>query len=95
MNPCPCGNATDPEKLCACSPSNIIRYQRKISGPILDRIDIHIEVPRMKFDKLASEKMGESSVLIRKRVIAAGKASKPDSKIWTASSPTLKCRASR
>jgi magnesium chelatase family protein len=71
MNPCPCGNATDPEKLCACSPSNIIRYQRKISGPILDRIDIHIEVPRMKFDKLASEKMGESSASIRERVIAA------------------------
>lgn len=71
MNPCPCGNATDPEKLCACSPSNIIRYQRKISGPILDRIDIHIEVPRMKFDKLASEKLGESSTSIRQRVIAA------------------------
>jgi len=71
MNPCPCGNATDPEKLCACSPSNIIRYQRKISGPILDRIDIHIEVPRLKFDKLASEKMGESSASIRQRVIAA------------------------
>ncbi len=71
MNPCPCGNATDPEKLCGCSPSGIIRYQRKISGPILDRIDIHIEVPRMKFDKLASEKMGESSASIRQRVIAA------------------------
>lgn len=71
MNPCPCGNATDPEKLCACSPSNIIRYQRKISGPILDRIDIHIEVPRLKFDKLSSEKMGESSDSIRQRVIAA------------------------
>ncbi|HUD08790.1 MAG TPA: YifB family Mg chelatase-like AAA ATPase [Candidatus Saccharimonadales bacterium] len=71
MNPCPCGNATDPEKLCSCSPSSIIRYQRKISGPILDRIDIHIEVPRMKFDKLASEKLGESSESIRKRVTAA------------------------
>ena len=73
MNPCPCGNATDPEKLCSCSPSSIIRYQRKISGPILDRIDIHIEVPRMKFDKLASEKLGESSASIRERVIAARK----------------------
>lgn len=71
MNPCPCGNATDPEKLCSCSPSSIIRYQRKISGPILDRIDIHIEVPRMKFEKLASEKTGESSASIRERVIAA------------------------
>ena len=71
MNPCPCGNATDPEKLCSCSPSAIIKYQRKISGPILDRIDIHIEVPRMKFEKLASEKLGESSQSIRERVIAA------------------------
>jgi len=71
MNPCPCGNATDPEKLCSCSPSSIIRYQRKISGRILDRIDIHIEVPRMKFEKLSSEKMGESSASIRERVIAA------------------------
>lgn len=71
MNPCPCGNATDPEKLCSCSPANIIRYQRKISGPILDRIDIHVEVPRMKFDKLSSEKMGESSASIRERVIGA------------------------
>jgi magnesium chelatase family protein len=71
MNPCPCGNATDPEKLCSCSPSSIIRYQRKISGPILDRIDIHIEVPRMKFDKLASVELGESSASIRERVTAA------------------------
>ena len=71
MNPCPCGNATDPEKLCSCSPSSIIKYQRKISGPILDRIDIHIEVPRMKFEKLTSEKAGESSESIRNRVILA------------------------
>lgn len=73
MNPCPCGNATDPEKLCSCSPSSITRYQRKISGPILDRIDIHIEVPRMKFEKIASEKIGESSASIRERVINARK----------------------
>ena len=71
MNPCPCGNATDPEKLCGCSPASIIKYQRKISGPILDRIDIHIEVPRMKFEKLSSEKIGESSNSIRQRVTAA------------------------
>lgn len=68
MNPCPCGNATDPEKLCSCSPSQIINYQRKISGPILDRIDLQIEVPRLKFDKLQEEYSGESSVEIRKRI---------------------------
>lgn len=68
MNPCPCGNATDPEKTCSCSPANIIRYQSKISGPILDRIDLHIEVPRLKFEKLAENKPQENSEQIRKRV---------------------------
>lgn len=68
MNPCPCGNATDPERACSCSPASIIRYQRKISGPILDRIDLHVEVPRIKFEKLAQDSSGESSPVIRKRV---------------------------
>jgi len=73
MNPCPCGNATDPEKLCSCSPSQIIKYQRKISGPILDRIDLHVEVPRLKFEKLGDENQGEKSEAIRKRVEDARK----------------------
>ncbi|MFZ2193569.1 MAG: YifB family Mg chelatase-like AAA ATPase [Candidatus Moraniibacteriota bacterium] len=68
MNPCPCGNATDPEKNCSCSPANIIRYQSKISGPILDRIDLHIEVPRLQFEKLAEEVQPENSKSIQKRV---------------------------
>ena len=68
MNPCPCGNATDPEKACSCSPASIIKYQRKISGPILDRIDLHIEVPRIKFEKLAENFQSESSLDIRRRV---------------------------
>jgi magnesium chelatase family protein len=68
MNPCPCGNATDPEKACSCSPAQIIKYQRKISGPILDRIDLHIEVPRVKFEKLAEDYSGEPSFAIRERV---------------------------
>lgn len=68
MNPCPCGNATDPEKICSCSPSQIIRYQRKISGPILDRIDLHVEVPRLKFEKLEERSSGEQSAQIRERV---------------------------
>jgi magnesium chelatase family protein len=67
-NPCPCGNATDPERLCSCTPAQIIKYQRKISGPILDRIDLHVEVPRLPFQKLEEEKNGESSADIRKRV---------------------------
>ncbi len=68
MNPCPCGNATDPEKVCSCSPASVIRYQAKISGPILDRIDLHIEVPRLKFEKLVEEKQAEESNIIQKRV---------------------------
>jgi magnesium chelatase family protein len=68
MNPCPCGNATDPERACSCSPANIIKYQRKISGPILDRIDLYIEVPRIKFEKFNEDKTNESSASIRERV---------------------------
>ena len=68
MNPCPCGNATDPEKACSCSPAGIIKYQRKISGPILDRIDLHVEVPRIKFEKLSESFQSEDSKAIRERV---------------------------
>ncbi len=73
MNPCPCGNATDPEKQCVCTPSQISRYKRKLSGPIMDRIDLHIEVPRLKFEKLSSESVGEKSADVRKRVEAGRK----------------------
>ncbi len=68
MNPCYCGNATDPEKMCICTPAQIVRYQQKISGPILDRIDLHIEVPRLSFDKLEEKNKGERSLDIRNRV---------------------------
>lgn len=71
MNPCPCGNATDPEKACSCGPASIIKYQRKISGPILDRIDLHVEVPRIKFEKLNEDAHSESSAVVRARVQAA------------------------
>ncbi|MEK7627415.1 MAG: YifB family Mg chelatase-like AAA ATPase [Patescibacteria group bacterium] len=67
-NPCPCGNYNDHQKECYCSPSIVSKYQRKISGPLMDRIDIHIEVPRIKYEKLTSEQMAESSLEIRKRV---------------------------
>ncbi len=68
MNPCPCGYATHPTKPCTCSANQIRRYQHKISGPLLDRIDIHVEVPQLKYEKLASEKVAEESNSIRKRV---------------------------
>ncbi len=68
MNPCPCGNSSDPEKTCTCSPAAIIKYQQRISGPILDRIDLHVEVPRVKFEKLVQNEDGESSHDIRAKV---------------------------
>ena len=71
QNPCPCGYLSDPEKHCICTPTQIIRYQKKVSGPILDRIDIHIEVPRIKYDKLASDKVAEESAKVKIRVESA------------------------
>ncbi len=73
MNPCPCGKLGDSQQICTCLPSQISKYQRKISGPLLDRIDLHIEVPRLAHDKLSSEKVAESSDLIRQRVSQARK----------------------
>lgn len=66
-NPCPCGFWNDPEKECLCTASQILRYRKRISGPLLDRIDMHIEVPRLKYEKLASEKVAEESKKIRSR----------------------------
>lgn len=71
QNPCPCGFSTDPEKRCSCSQMEIARYQKKISGPLLDRIDLHVEVPRLEFDKLSGIEQGETSLSIRTRVEAA------------------------
>jgi magnesium chelatase family protein len=68
MNPCPCGFAGDPVKPCSCSPQAITRYQKRISGPLLDRIDIHLEVPRIEYEKLADRRQGEASAAVRGRV---------------------------
>lgn len=67
-NPCPCGYYGDPNKQCTCTPKAIKRYLSKISGPLLDRIDIHVEVPPVQFDNLASKEKGENSKEIQKRV---------------------------
>jgi magnesium chelatase family protein len=68
MNPCPCGFFGDPVKECTCSLSMVSRYQKRISGPLLDRIDIHVEVPRVEYDKLTSDRLGEPSANVRARV---------------------------
>lgn len=71
MNPCPCGWYGDPEHECTCSMAMISRYQKRLSGPLLDRIDIHVEVPRVDFEKLSDRHRGEPSAVIRERVEAA------------------------
>lgn len=71
MNPCPCGYYGDPVKACTCSSSTITRYQKRLSGPLLDRIDIHVEVPRVDYEKLSDERLGEPSADVRERVEAA------------------------
>ncbi|GAB4335787.1 MAG: YifB family Mg chelatase-like AAA ATPase [Calditrichia bacterium] len=71
MNPCPCGYYTDPGKKCTCTSQQIQKYLAKISGPLLDRIDIQIEVPAVKYRDLSSKSSGERSEIIRSRVQAA------------------------
>lgn len=71
MNPCPCGFHNDPEKHCSCSAAQISRYKKKISGPIVDRIDLHTDVPRLKYEKLAEGPVAEESIKVRSRVEAA------------------------
>ena len=73
MNPCPCGYFGDPQKECLCSPGEIIRYRKKISGPLLDRIDIIIEVPRLTFEEINNKKPSETSALIKEKIIATYK----------------------
>ncbi|MDZ4159588.1 MAG: YifB family Mg chelatase-like AAA ATPase [Anaerolineaceae bacterium] len=71
MNPCPCGYYGDPIKPCTCSMGVVMKYQKRISGPLLDRIDIHVEVPRVAYEKLSEDRYGEPSAAVRQRVEAA------------------------
>jgi magnesium chelatase family protein len=68
MNPCPCGYFGDPRRACSCAASAVSRYQKRISGPLLDRIDIHLEVPRIPHEQLADRRPGEPSAAVRARV---------------------------
>jgi magnesium chelatase family protein len=71
MNPCPCGYFNHPEKECICAPGVVQKYLSKISGPLLDRIDLHVEVTPVNFNELASERLSEKSMDIRARVTNA------------------------
>ena len=71
MNPCPCGFLGHPTRACRCTPDQVSRYQAKLSGPLLDRIDLHVEVPALPPDNLFTQQPGEPSASVRERVIAA------------------------
>jgi len=73
MNPCPCGHFGDTKRECRCNPLQIQRYRNRISGPLLDRIDIHVEVPAVRYEELSSLEKGEPSEAVRGRVIQARK----------------------
>ena len=68
MNPCPCGYSTDPRRECRCTPGQIQKYMAKISGPLLDRIDLHVEVPALSYNELISPKSSEASSEVSLRV---------------------------
>ena len=71
MNPCPCGHYTDPKHVCRCSPSQITSYRNRISGPLMDRIDIHVDVPPVNFTDMRPRRAGEGSDAVRERVVSA------------------------
>ena len=89
MNPCPCGYLNDPNQECVCSPAQVQRYLAKISGPLMDRIDLHVEVAPVAFDKLTATTPSESSVSIRRRVVDA----REKQARRFASTPSVHCNA--
>ena len=96
--PCPCGWYGDSQKPCTCAPAMVTKYQKRISGPLLDRIDIHIEVPRVDYEKLSGNKLSESSKSIRARVQAArniqqARFTNADSRLSKTESSNIICNA--
>jgi magnesium chelatase family protein len=71
MNPCPCGHLNDPKRECVCAPAHVQRYLSRLSGPLMDRIDLHVEVAPVPFEELDAPRQGEASARVRERVIAA------------------------
>jgi magnesium chelatase family protein len=71
MNPCPCGYFGDTQRACSCSPQAVQRYLARVSGPLLDRIDLHVEVPAVRYRELSDGRLGEASEAVRERVARA------------------------
>lgn len=94
MNPCPCGFLTDTRKECRCTPHEVKRYANKLSGPLLDRIDLHVEVPAVPYEKLAEGQKGERSADMAKRIAAVRDAQKKRYNAYAAAHKNApKCRA--
>ena len=89
MNPCKCGYFGDPKRQCRCSPNDVQRYRDRISGPLLDRIDIHVEVPAVQYQDISSKTPGESSAALRERVTKA----RDIQRTRFAKSPKVRCNA--
>jgi magnesium chelatase family protein len=84
MNLCPCSYFQSDRKPCNCAPVTVTKYQKRISGPLLDRIDIHIEAPRVDYEKFSNDRVGESSASIRQRVQAARERTRAILEEWLA-----------
>jgi magnesium chelatase family protein len=91
MNPCPCGYYNHPSKECTCPPGAVLKYLNRISGPLLDRIDLHVEVVPVPYTQLSARQAGESSQQIRQRVLAARETQR--SRYEPATSGTIHCNA--
>jgi magnesium chelatase family protein len=89
MNPCSCGHLGDGTDRCTCEPARVARYRARVSGPLLDRIDLHVEVPAGPFEEMAREGGGESSEAVRSRVMAA----RERQRIRYAEAPAVTCNA--
>jgi magnesium chelatase family protein len=93
MNPCPCGYYGDPLKPCSCAMGMISKYQKRISGPLLDRIDIHVQVNRVEYDKLSDDRLGESSNIVRERVEIARQRQRERFSVGSSADLTVTCNA--
>jgi magnesium chelatase family protein len=93
MNPCPCGYYGDHQKACTCAMGLISKYQKRISGPLLDRIDIHVQVNRVEYDKLSDDRLGESSSTVRERVETARQRQRERFGIGASKDLSLTCNA--
>ncbi len=94
MNPCPCGYYGDAAHACSCSATTVTRYQKRLSGPLLDRIDIHVDVPRVDYARLTDQRLGEASEAVRARVEAARERQRRRfASVGNAERPDLTCNA--